>query len=292
MDPMTAIHQAVLETVTYADIFDQPLSIREIHRYLHGRKASISELERALGSSHSLIRSGGWFLLPGREELVALRQERERCAAGIWSAAVRFGAVIAHLPFVRMVGLTGALAVRNADQGADVDYLVVAANGRTWTCRLFVVALVKWAARQGIVLCPNYFLAENALALADRSIFTAHELAQMVPLSGKKVYETMRAANSWADELLPNATGSPEPDLLLERASVLRRTSEFALRGRAGAWLEKWEMDRKISKFKGAHTFSEETQFNADRVQGHFNSYRAKTLAEFNRRLNILTEES
>ena len=77
--------------------------------------------------------------------------------------------------------------------------------GRLWLCRGMVILLVRLARQLGHTLCPNYFLSERALALAEQSLYTAHELVQMVPVAGMPTYRTMRRLNQWADRFLPNA---------------------------------------------------------------------------------------
>lgn len=274
-----AIHQ----TVAYADLFDHPVSFDELHRYLHGAPISPADLCRALQNGglprERVSLSGEWLTLKGREALAAARPARARASAALWQPALHYGARLARLPFVRMVALTGALAMRSALPGGDVDYLIIAETGRVWTCRLFALAVVRLAARRGVPLCPNYFLALDALALDDHSLFTARELAQMIPLSGLDVYRRMRAANPWVDELLPNAGGAPQTlPPAAENPPPLSRLIEWGLRGSWGARLERWEMRRKIEKFSRLHTFTDETEFSAARIQGHFDGYRRKTL--------------
>lgn len=285
------LRRAVLETLAYSDIFDQPLTLSELHRYLHGLPISFAALAAGIDagacSGLPIQPAGDYFLLEGRTALLDLRAERESRSRSLWPSARKFGRVIGRLPFVRMVALTGALAVWNAGDEPDIDYLIVTVPERVWLSRLFVLFIVKFAARQGIVLCPNYFLTTRRLALADRSIFTARELAQMVPLSGSEVYAKMRSLNPWADALLPNASGSPIPEQCesLQPPSV----AEKLFQGTLGSRLEVWEMNRKITRFQAQRTFSRETQFDRDTVQGHFNQYRAETLDRFDRRMAAFT---
>lgn len=286
-DPLST---AVLETLLYADLFDQPLRPAALHRYLHGcaidRPSLDVHLEDGLTSSVPVVRIDGYYLIRGREGVLENARAGEARFERIWPLAVRYGLAASRMPFVRMVAVTGGLAVRNAAENGDIDYLVATEPGRVWTSRLFVILLVRLAALRGITLCPNYFLALDALALLDRSIFTAHELAQMIPLTGKEIYGRMRAENAWADALLPNAGGPPfaHPSAPLKIGSPVERI----LAGSAGERMERWEMGRKIRKLGvsdggsgDTDGGSRETVFDAARVQGHFQGYRARTLAAF-----------
>ena len=146
----------------------------------------------------------------GREAIVETRKRRAQVAARLWTKAARYGQIIASLPFVRMVAITGSLAMNNTDEGKDVDYMIVTAPNHLWICRAFALLIARIAKLEGIHLCPNYLITTNALELKERSLYVAHELAQMVPLSGMEIYDEMRRLNDWVDDYLPNASGAPE----------------------------------------------------------------------------------
>jgi len=288
---MTSAHmrRALLETLAYADLFDQPLTLHELHRYLHGYPTYLASLAQRI--THGLldglpVRSlDGYLVLEGREDIIRIRKSRQGLSNRLWPLARRYGRLIAGAPFVRMVAVTGALSVSNVSGNPDIDFLVATAPHRVWLGRLFVLLFVKFAAARDIILCPNYFLTTHRLALEDRSIFTAHELMQMVPLSGQGVYAAMRTQNGWADELLPNAHGSPLPAVCKDIRPWARPAAERILMGRLGARLDAWEMNRKITRFQTRYPASSEARFDHGIVQGHFNNYRADTLARFDRRM-------
>ena len=62
--------------------------------------------------------------------------------------------------------------------------------------------------------------------------------------------------------------------------SAVWALAEAALRTPPGAWLEQWEMDRKIAKLMAQMTASDpvEADFGADRCKGHFGGYGRRTL--------------
>jgi len=282
---------AVVETIAYSDLFDYPLTSQEIHRYLSGVPASLSAVEALLDDgrliAQRLERTGAFYTLPGRSPIVEIRRRRARVATGLWAKAVAYGAQIAKLPFVRMVAVTGALAVDNSDADDDLDYLIVTEPGRLWLCRALVIGLVRLAQRRGDVICPNYFLSERALTLDSRSLYTAREVAQMVPLTGLPIYHRLRQFNGWVETYLPNAAGAPRESRLTEPApSPVRAAAEAVLRMRPAGALESWEMRRKIRKLLAEHGAkgADEASFGPEYCKGHFGGYGTKTLAAFSYR--------
>src|SRR5262249_31219928 len=154
-------------------------------RYLIGVSASRTAVRTLLQSQlpQELSRQGRYFTLAGHEATIQTRKSRASAAANYWRRGVHYGRRMSGLPFVRMVAVTGGLAMDNmADD--DIDYLIITEPGRLWLCRALIVGLVRLAGLRGTELCPNYFLSERALVLTERNLFTAHEVAQMVPLTG------------------------------------------------------------------------------------------------------------
>ncbi len=294
--PPNSVEQSIVNAVAYADIFDFPLTSAEIQRYLTGMLLSqtdlTAELQRTLDHSTRLAQSDGYTYLHGRTNLVAIRRERQALSEGLWIDAVRYGGLIAQLPFVRMVAVTGSLAVNNVGEHKDIDYFIVTANDYLWITRAMTIAIVRLAAQRGVWLCPNYFLSERALAISDQTLYTAHEVTQMVPLAGRAMYDAFRAANRWTDSFLPNAVEPPPSSALfvnedkLSNANPLTQTSEWLLRTPPGQRLNAWEMERKIRKLSQAHQGSRETSYTADWCKGHFSSHQDRTLHAYQTRLN------
>ena len=285
------IQQAILQTLVYGDLFNYPLSPDEIVRYL--TVPAPHEVVRDLleaGTREGLFqRANGYFTLAGRLDLVPLRERREQIARTKWATAERYARWIARMPFVRMIAVTGTLAVRNVEADDDIDLFIVTAPGRLWLCRAFVILVVRVAALRGEELCPNYFLSERELKLEERNFFNARELAQMIPLYGDDTYQQIWSLNGWVKEYLPQAEGAPENRPLLQLGPVERRvkhTMERWLGGRLGAWLDRWEMNRKIRKFgRRAQTAGGTARFTPDCCKGHFDRHEEIILRMFEERL-------
>jgi hypothetical protein len=285
------VQAAILRTLLYADVFDYPLTLEEIHHYLIDARASREAVQAALHAEPLRHRVGsrhGFYALRERLEIVAVRAGRRRHSVRLWRAARAWAGWLSVVPFVRLVAVSGALAMDNATAQDDIDFLIVTAPQRVWLARALCVLMVHLARLAGVRLCPNYVLAQTALAQAPRDLYIAHELAQMVPLSGPELYAALRAANIWARERLPQAERPlrPEPDRSprgLRRR--LQSLGEWALAGPAGDWLERWEQSRKQHKFTPAARASAAALLDADHVKGHFVDHGAWALAEYARRL-------
>jgi hypothetical protein len=50
------------------------------------------------------------------------------------------------------------------------------------------------------------------MVFPDKTLYSAHEIAQMVPLFGLDVYHLLRKQNDWMLSFLPNAQGMPFQD--------------------------------------------------------------------------------
>src|SRR3990172_5856176 len=207
------LSRAVLYTVAYADIFDYPLTALEIHRYLTGVSIPLDALIRTLDEDRLLTRTGDYFTLPGRAEIVSIRIQREARSRKLMPRAIQYGRILGGLPYIRMVALTGSLAVLNLSQGADMDYMLVTQPGRLWTARAFAVTFGRLMRPFGHRICVNLLVSENALSWPVHDLYSAREMCQMIPITGMDVYRRLRKVNSWTESILPNS-GFTAPNLV------------------------------------------------------------------------------
>ena len=286
-----ASRRAILATLIYADLFDDSLTRDEIHRYLIGQALSPTEVVAMLDNDAELrfhvAQAEGRFHLSGRAQLAQVGRERAAASAELWPVAKRYGARIARLPFVRLVAVTGALAMDNARPDDDIDLFILSQPGRLWLSRLLVLGVVKLAARQGYVLCPNFILSTDHLRLSERNLFTAHEVVQMVPLERNRWYDAFIEANGWVADFLPNVLAG---ETAAARPPSMKRFATRLVAGFLSARLfdpvERWEMRRKVRRLTqrleqegGSIAFSEHE------CRGHFAAHDARILAAYRRRL-------
>lgn len=270
---------AVRATVSYADVFDMPIKIEHLHRFLV--RAALTPAETALTvdrlvARNDLARSDNVIYLPGRDEVVGIYHERAARAATMWRDAELWGRRIGRVPFVRMVAVTGGLAVDSVADHDDIDFFIVTRPGRLWLTRLMIIGLGRIADRNDIDLCPNYLVSDQAVQMDEHTIYVARELAQMVALVGPELCADVRRRNGWMFDFLPNATIYGDlSHATAQRPTRLQRAAERLLLLAPFGLLERWEMNRKITKLTRVTSrrpevgAPDESSFSADVCKGH-----------------------
>jgi hypothetical protein len=280
-----SIEVAILETLAYSDIFDFPLTGDELHRFLVMR-ASRDDVEKCAAAMKNVNFKDGYYYLAGRAEIVDLRKRRETLSRKVFKRATFYGRVLGALPFVRMVTLTGSLALLNCDESGDYDYMIVARKGRVWLARAFALLLARFARLFGETLCPNLIISESALEWTSRNLYHAREICQMILISGEEMYGKFSSANQWIDTYFPNRINSIyyvyKPGNFIK---FIQWMFEKTFDNLWGNRLEAWEMNRKIERFSRQAGFGVETQFNAEICQGNFDHHGMLTLEKYQKRL-------
>lgn len=286
---ISPLEHAILATLAYSDIFDHPLTLDELHRYLivFASRDQISEC--AISMIESACKDGYYFL-GDRPEIVDIRKRREANSRKAFDRAMFYGRILGRLPFIRMVALTGSLAMLNLSKNRDMDYMLVTRPGRVWTARAFALLLGRLARLFGDVICPNVIVSENALEWNANNLYAAREFAQMIPISGLDVFNRLRLANLWVKDILPNFDLDSGSELSKEKMqpSASQKLIEFLLVGKLGDIFEAWEMNRKIARFKKQKGYGLETNFTADICQGNFDHHGSWAMMAYEERLGSI----
>jgi hypothetical protein len=215
--PVTPLQWAIMLTVLYADMFDYTLQEDELYRDLIMKGSSRSDFQTTLCELKGLTLSqiGPYITWTGREILAVLRRQRTETGRELWKWADRYGRWLAWVPFVRMAAVSGSLAVGNASGDADIDFFIITEKKRLWIARFFLVFLRLLTGKLPrvfpVAVCPNYLLSLDALEVENRSLYTAHEIVQAVPLWGSAAYRQFIQANGWVKDYLPHLDPASAP---------------------------------------------------------------------------------
>jgi hypothetical protein len=136
---------------------------------------------------------------------------------------------ISSLPFVRLVALSGSVAVLNADKYADLDLFVVTSAGRAWLVTLVVVVLAKLTRRRRII-CLNFVMTDDRLRVDEQDLFTANQVIHLRPIAGRATYEAFLAANPFVRDFYPNFAANASLPLSAEPGAFIARCKRLAER--------------------------------------------------------------
>ena len=225
------LRDSILATLYYHDLFDFPLTKEEIKRFLikPGLPAVCSPAKcgtkdrqgfyqglNQLIKEKKIFKKENFYFLSSKEKTVKLRKRREKYSQGKLRIAKKIVKILQFIPWIKMIAITGALAMNNSDKDDDIDFLIITAENRLWLTRLLTVVILEILGKRRRPrdikvkdkICLNMFLDEMSLSLSrtKHNIFTAHEIIQMKPiLNRNNTYEKFLKANRWVKKYLPNS---------------------------------------------------------------------------------------
>jgi hypothetical protein len=217
---MEEVNLAIARTLAYADVFDYPLTKKEICRYLISpKKISLKLIEEELPRMNFAEHKDGYYFLKDQEKTILLRQQKKSPNVQKRLIAVRVAKWLRLIPTIKMVAITGALSMNNAQKEDDIDLLIISAKDRLWLTRALTVLLTELVAsrrrpgdppagrRIRDKICLNMFLDETHLLIPEkeRNLFTAHEICQLKLLWEKdNTYQRFMMQNQWVKKYLAN----------------------------------------------------------------------------------------
>jgi hypothetical protein len=188
---MDSREKAILKTLLYSSLFDYPLEKDEIYNFLIAEKITQKELTQGLKSAKIPIdSSGGFFFLKGNQHLVKIRQAREIISFKKLSKAKRIIRQLSLIPTIKLIGISGTLAMQNCREVDDIDIFVIAQEGLAWTTRFLIAGLLillgvyrnKNSKHYQDKICLNLVIDESRMLFENKDLFTAHEIAQLLPI--------------------------------------------------------------------------------------------------------------
>ena len=209
-----SLQNAVLATLIYHDIFNFPLTLGEIYSLQIKTKSTFKKTKNALGElvHRRLVgEKDGFYYLKGRGKIANLRLFRKKISDSKFKRALFFAGLLRIVPTLKLVGISGALAMENSHKDDDIDLVLVTSAGLLWTTRFLVNILLLPFKRdpKGVKIankaCLNLFLDESALKISPQNLYIAHEICQMKPLWDRDgTYRRFIDQNSWVKKYLPN----------------------------------------------------------------------------------------
>jgi D-beta-D-heptose 7-phosphate kinase/D-beta-D-heptose 1-phosphate adenosyltransferase len=229
------LKKAVVKTLAYSAVFNFPLKKEEIWKYLivgnvvmpfmastiYGAincTTTIPALQDLQEKGLVEERSGYYFLM-GMESSVIQRIKRKGIAQKKLSIGKKFCKIAKYIPTIKLIGISGALAMNNAHEDDDIDLFIIAKSGTVWITRFLTALLaeimgVRRRPKGNNVkdkICLNMFVDEENMRIPEneRDLFSAHEVVQMKPIYDRdNTYGRFLRANEWVRKYMPNSIDS------------------------------------------------------------------------------------
>lgn len=231
----------ILKTLAYFDIFDYPLSKKEIKSFLGHSidDAVFEEVLRQLIFRKVVFVVDGFYALENSPQKVQRRLDGNMRARKLLPTAGRIGAFLYKFPYVRGVAVSGSLSKNYADRKADIDFFIITKANRLWIARTILHLFKKTTFLLGRqhYYCMNYFIDEDAVMIPEKNIYTATEVITLLPVAGSDTMKNFFEVNHWSDKWYPvyadERTLAP-----VDNPSVFKKITESIFNGNVGDYFD------------------------------------------------------
>lgn len=242
MQAFTGIDQRLKVHLTYAHVFGDGLTEAELVRCCEPADHElVRESLTALESRGLLDRLDGYYFLAGHavEGRASTVSEGLRRVEEILRENRAVLRLIARLPWVRLLAVSGSLARNNPravpGKTLDIDLFVITEPSSLHVVRLIlriVTSMRMLAARvRGAPpprhLCLNYMTEASFPEIANPSLFTASEAIHVRVLKNPEEHRRFLAANPWIARYYPIPAEPPTGQDVGRRPGARRAAANF-----------------------------------------------------------------
>jgi len=270
---MDDAQRAIIETISYFDVFDYPLTREEIFRWLWRPKKGNVKPERVHISLDRLCKIGkiehreSYYFLPGKSSLVEQRKKSVPIVAEKLAIARRAARIARFVPFFRALFVCNTVASSAAKQESDIDVFIVIKKGRMWIARALTTFLLglfrlrRSGNRIANKICLSFYVTDDRLDISGITIdmpdiYLMYWIDQLIPIyDPDDLHKTIREENKWVKGYLPHAL---LPYDMIARYRVMnakfqkgiKRFFEVAWKGAYGDFLESQVKGMQKKKMK------------------------------------------
>ncbi len=271
----STLEKAILKTLAFFDIFEYPLTLVELYKWLYLPNSSekynlfdiYSELE-IITSKNNISSKNGFYFLLGRSEIIKTRLYRYQLAEKKFKIALKTALILKWLSPIKMVSICNNVGYNNGTERSDIDFFIIVEKNRLWLSRFFVTIITNLLGvrrhDQKFIdrICLSFYIANDHLDISDISlkpndIYLVFWLATLAPIYDDGIYRDFFEENKWVYDFLPNFY----PTLLNGRRQTANIKSFFSSKKlnrnifkRAGDIMEKTArliQAKKVNKYFG-----------------------------------------
>jgi hypothetical protein len=294
--PPKTLLESILKTLLYYDLFRYPLTSFEVFQYLPTHEVTEEDVNSGLHhlADQSLIyRLGRFFSIQNNKGLECRRAQGNDLASKSLEVARKQSGRIATFPFVRGVLVSGSLAKGYMDADSDLDFFIITKPGRLWIARTLLVLYKRlFLFNSHKYFCVNYFVDSDHLEIEEKNLFTATELATLIPFYNAPLYRLLMQKNAWIKTFFPNYRERAfDGDEALPHKGVKKlseRCIDLLFTDRLEKWckaitLRFWE--KKYARHYSNDDFQIAFKTNDHASKNHPNNYQRKVMDRYHKRL-------
>ena len=260
--PPKDLKQSVYATAAFFDVFDRPLMRREFLDYLLGVSTSKEEIEEFLQEDDGLHSRHDFYYLPGRENLLAVREARDSVSDLYWKRVWKYVPKLQIVPFIRAVAVCNTLALDNCTSDSDIDLFIITKKNRIFITRFLSTLLfhILGVRRHGEKVsgrfCLSFYVSEDSMDLdemrleEDPYLYYWMRSLQFVYRYEDTTYGRFYKKNAWFTQTVPDGMGDMVKSEQEVFSSVLRKIFEFVLGGFLGHWIEGLLEKKHLQRFE------------------------------------------
>jgi hypothetical protein len=250
---LPSLKNDIINTLVYFDIFNYPLKREEIFFFV-GQRCTENNIDGALqllAAEGKIFKLGDFYSLQNDPCLAERRLQGNYRAIKQLKIAGRLSRMLSHFPYVRGVGISGSLSKNFADEKSDIDFFIITAPNRLWIARTIMHLFKKFTYPFGKQnwFCMNYYVDRIGLEINEKNIYTATEVATLLPFEGMFVFHDLYAANDWVQGFLPNYFHKI-PLEKAKRKTYLKTFIERIFNTKFGDKLDDWLMNLTASRWQ------------------------------------------
>lgn len=203
--------------VCYAGVFNDVIGVEEMASRLgvSGQDefyAAVDELHR----QDRIVVKDGFAGLPNFEDKITAKASKIAFTKKLIGSRMDRLRKIGRNPLVKFVGISGSLAAdnptRDRNNRLDIDIFLV--TRKQCLCLYSILRGIKNIFNRNNdepEICVNYIMDESNLLVANRNLYTATEIRNLIPIAGLEVYSKFLKINSWAGYYYPEMVVASEP---------------------------------------------------------------------------------
>lgn len=247
---------SALKTILYFSLFKYPLTRTEIFQFSNNTDQNEIDSEIDLLLDKGVIFNfDGFYIDVNDPNRIERRLKGNEMARNIMPKAVKVSKRIAKFPYVQGVCLSGALSKGFYDDDGDFDFFIITKPNRLWIARTLLVLYKKiFLLNSKKYFCVNYFISTDRLEISEQNLFTATEIATLIPLYGTDTFKAFLAANTWATPYFPNKPTTKISTIRDTEKGTLSKLIQKAFNGSFGLkvdlFLQKITLNKWVTKFK------------------------------------------